>query len=74
MIAVVDEDYLYLLEFVDRRGLEKEIETLRKRLKIAIIPGHTRVTDQIGQELAAYFNGTSLNFTTPCLFLGSSLR
>ena len=43
MIAIVDEKFLYLLEFTDRRGLEKEIERLRKRMRASIIPGKTKV-------------------------------
>jgi len=31
MIAIADENGLYLLEFVDRRGLEREVECLRKK-------------------------------------------
>ncbi|ABV76460.1 hypothetical protein A1G_04800 [Rickettsia rickettsii str. 'Sheila Smith'] len=29
MLAISDEKLLYLLEFVDRRGLERELERLR---------------------------------------------
>lgn len=39
MIAIADDDGLYLLEFVDRRGLEKEIENMRIKLSAANIPG-----------------------------------
>lgn len=74
IITIVDEQYLYLLEFVDRRGLEKEIERLRSRLKIGIIPGRTLITAQIEQELTAYFNGTSFVFNTPCFLLGSDFQ
>ena len=42
MIAIADEEALYLLEFVDRRGLEREVERLRQKTKSAIIPGHTQ--------------------------------
>jgi AraC family transcriptional regulator of adaptative response/methylated-DNA-[protein]-cysteine methyltransferase len=41
MIVIADETGLYLLEFVDRRGLEREVERLRLRTKAAIIPGTT---------------------------------
>ena len=74
MVAIVDESYLYLLEFVDRRGLEKEIEGLRKRLKIGIIPGETRITQQIKQELSDYFSGSNLSFKTPCYLIGSEFQ
>ena len=74
MIAIVDENYLYLLEFVDRRGLEKEIERLRRRLKVGIIPGKTDITKEIKAELSDYFSGRSYIFRTPCYFLGSAFE
>jgi AraC family transcriptional regulator of adaptative response/methylated-DNA-[protein]-cysteine methyltransferase len=74
MVAVTDENYLYLLEFVDRRGLEKEIERLRKCLKTGIIPGRTCITDQIEKELANYFSGINFKFKTPCFLLGSQFQ
>lgn len=74
MIAIVDEKFLYLLEFTDRRGLEKEIERLRKRMRASIIPGKTKVTDQIKDELAHYFEGQSFKFKTPLYLLGSDFQ
>ncbi|MEM9243074.1 MAG: trifunctional transcriptional activator/DNA repair protein Ada/methylated-DNA--[protein]-cysteine S-methyltransferase [Pseudomonadota bacterium] len=74
MLTVVDDDYLYLLEFVGRRGLEREIERLRKRLKIAIIPGETKITAQIKTELNHYFKGDCLTFKTPIYLLGSDFQ
>jgi AraC family transcriptional regulator, regulatory protein of adaptative response / methylated-DNA-[protein]-cysteine methyltransferase len=74
MIAIADESYLYVLEFVDRRGLEKEIECLRKRLKMGIIPGETVITKQITHELSNYFNGSNLLFKTPCFLMGSEFQ
>ena len=44
MLAIGNEDALYLLEFVDRRGLEREIERLRKRTKSSILPGTTQTS------------------------------
>ena len=60
MTAVADERALYLLEFVDRRGLEREIERLRHRHKAGIAPGRTAPIAQIEAELAAYFAGRSM--------------
>jgi AraC family transcriptional regulator of adaptative response/methylated-DNA-[protein]-cysteine methyltransferase len=56
--AVGDEAALHLLEYVDRRGLEREIERLRKRTGAAIVPGRTEPIAQIEAELAAYCAGT----------------
>ncbi len=74
MIAIADEDYLYLLEFVDRRGLEREIEKLRQKLKIAIIPGKTAIIQHIESELSHYFDGKSGVFTTPLYLMGSPFQ
>lgn len=65
MTAIADDEGLYLLEFVDRRGLEKEIESLRKKLKIAIVPGNNQVIEQIKRELEAYYQGNLKSFKTP---------
>jgi len=71
MIAISDEDALYLLEFVDRRGLEREVERLRQRTKSAIIPGSTNPIKSIEKELSQYFDGKLKKFNTPLFFLGS---
>lgn len=55
MIAIADEKSLYLLEFVDRRGLEREVERLRNRKKAAIIPGRSQPIEMIEKELEQYF-------------------
>ncbi len=65
MIAIANEDALYLLEFVDRRGLEREIERLRVKTKSAIIPGVTQAISSIESELKQYFVGALRQFKTP---------
>lgn len=74
MLAVSDEEALYLLEFVDRRGLEREVERLRNKTKSAIIPGSTPAIISIEKELKAYFDGHLQKFTTPFHLLGSPFQ
>lgn len=74
MIAIANEEALYLLEFVDRRGLEREVERLRKKIKSAIIPGYTQPIRSIENELKLYFEGTLIEFNTPLCFLGSPFQ
>jgi AraC family transcriptional regulator, regulatory protein of adaptative response / methylated-DNA-[protein]-cysteine methyltransferase len=62
MMAIGVEHALHLLEFVDRRGLEREVERLRKRTRSAIISGITEPIQSIERELTQYFEGT---LTTP---------
>ncbi|BAW82974.1 predicted methylated DNA-protein cysteine methyltransferase [Rickettsia japonica] len=74
MLAISDEKLLYLLEFVDRRGLEREIERLRIKTESAIIPGSTEPILMIEEDLQLYFNGTLQKFNTPIWFLGSPFQ
>ncbi|MBW3110560.1 trifunctional transcriptional activator/DNA repair protein Ada/methylated-DNA--[protein]-cysteine S-methyltransferase [Bacillus sp. MCCB 382] len=74
MIGVSDEKALYLLEFVDRRGLEREVERLREKSKAAIIPGTTEPLQLIEEELNAYFNGDLSEFKTPFFIQGSPFQ
>ncbi|GIO86196.1 6-O-methylguanine DNA methyltransferase [Paenibacillus faecis] len=74
MVAIADEQALYLLEFVDRRGLEREIERLRKRTKAAIIPGSTPPIESVERELTDYFAGRLTEFKTPVNLLGSPFQ
>ncbi|PLR85583.1 bifunctional transcriptional activator/DNA repair enzyme protein Ada [Bacillus canaveralius] len=74
MIAIADEESLYLLEFVDRRGLEREVERLRQKTKSAIIPGQTEPIQSIKSELDQYFDGKLTEFKTPLFFLGSPFQ
>jgi len=74
MIAIGDEKALYLLEFVDRRGLEREVERLRQCTKSAILPGITEPIRSIKRELNLYFEGKLKEFKTPICFLGSPFQ
>lgn len=72
ILVLTDDRALHLLEFTDRRGLEREIERQRKRF--AITPGRTSITDQIEAELADYFAGTLQQFQTPIEFGGTPFQ
>ncbi len=74
MIAIADDTGLYLLEFADRRGLEREIERLRKRIKAAITPGDTPILKKIKTELIDYFSGKKSHFDTPLICMGSPFQ
>lgn len=73
MLAIADEKALYLLEFVERRGLEREIERLRAK-KAIIIPGCTEPITLVESELQAYFAGKLKTFTTPLYLIGNPFQ
>ena len=74
MMIVADEKLIYVLEFIDRRGLEREIERLRLRTKSAIIPGQTEASRALEVELRLYFDGKLAEFQTPLFLLGSDFQ
>lgn len=74
MVAIANDDALHLLEFVNRRGLEREIERLRTKRNAVIIPGRTAITELVESELSDYFSGKLREFKTPVCFLGSDFQ
>ncbi len=74
MITIADDEGLYLLEFFDRRGLEREVERLMLKTKSAIIPGITDPIKSIIRELQSYFDGALMEFKTPLHLLGSPFQ
>jgi AraC family transcriptional regulator of adaptative response/methylated-DNA-[protein]-cysteine methyltransferase len=71
MIALADESGLHLLEFVDRRGLEREILQLRKRTGSYIVPGSNSHLSKIGDELRSYFDGKRREFSVTLVVAGT---
>lgn len=74
MLVISDEHELYLLEFVEKRGLEREIENLRLKTKSTIIQGRTKPINYIEIELKEYFEGTLKEFKTPIHLLGTDFQ
>lgn len=54
-----------LAEFTDRRMLETNFQTLRKRLKAVILPGGHPYLDDLQQQLTEYFDGSRTTFDLP---------
>lgn len=74
MLALAKDDGIHLLEFVDRRGLEREILSLRKRFDCHVVPGEHPHLDGIGSDLENYFAGRSFTFATPVQFTGTPFQ
>ena len=74
VLALANDEGLYLLEFVDRRGLERELRTLRERFAHQVVPGEHKYLKQIGSELEAYFSGRALHFATPLKLEGTPFQ
>lgn len=75
MLALADGQGLRLLEFVDRRGLEKEIERLRGRLRCAVVPGTNATLDAVETQLRRYFADEGrMVFDVPLAPVGSAFQ
>ena len=65
MIAGATDAGVVLLEFTDRRMLEQQLATLRRRLRAALAPAPHRHLETLQRELAEYFAGARRSFTVP---------
>jgi AraC family transcriptional regulator of adaptative response/methylated-DNA-[protein]-cysteine methyltransferase len=74
MLALADDKGLRLLEFADRRGLERELAGLRRRLKCAVVPGTNATLEETRVQLSRYFSGESLVFDLPLAPVGSEFQ
>lgn len=71
MVAVCDKSNLHLLEFVERKALPTELKKLKKSAKDDIGTGRFEPTEQIEEELTAFFDAKSDRFEVPLAMHGS---
>jgi AraC family transcriptional regulator of adaptative response/methylated-DNA-[protein]-cysteine methyltransferase len=74
LLAAANSEGLCLLEFTDRRMMEAQLATVRKRFSSAIIPGENRHTEILKEELERYFAGTLEQFSLPLIYPGTEFQ
>lgn len=74
MIAAATSQGVCLLEFTDRRMLEAQFQTLRRRFSAAIVPGENNHIEQLRSELQEYFDGRRRTFSTSVVYPGSPFQ
>lgn len=74
LITGATEEGVCLLEFADRRALERQLTTLRKRLDRAIVPGTNEHLEKLKDELTRYFAGGLTEFTVPLVCPGTPFQ
>jgi AraC family transcriptional regulator, regulatory protein of adaptative response / methylated-DNA-[protein]-cysteine methyltransferase len=62
------------LEYTDRRMLEHNLQTMRRRFGCAIVPGRHALLDCLRQELDEYFRGERQEFTVPLAARGTPFQ
>ena len=74
MLAIANEQALYLLEFSDCNKLEHKIKQLKLYTQAVITSGRTQPLELIKHELDLYFTNRLREFTTPVCFIGSPFQ
>jgi AraC family transcriptional regulator of adaptative response/methylated-DNA-[protein]-cysteine methyltransferase len=74
MLAAATDDGICLLEFVDRRMLETEIESLSRLLKAKFVPGSSKHFDRLNVQLEEYFSGNRKEFDVPLVLPGTPFQ
>ena len=74
LIAGATEEGVCLLEFTDRRKLEAQLQTLRRRFKVHIVPGENAHLQQLKRELVDYFAGRLQQFRVPLIYPGTPFQ
>lgn len=74
MIAVADQDHLYLLEFVDRRMMATQMRVLQQRYGCSFAPGTNDVLRQTEAQLSCYFSGSLNVFDLPISHKGTEFQ
>ena len=74
MLAICTDTGVRLLEFLERRGLERELQNLGPKLGCTILPGENDIAKRLHGELDEYFEGTRRDFTVPLEPVGTPFQ
>ncbi|WP_227429497.1 methylated-DNA--[protein]-cysteine S-methyltransferase [Psychrobacter sp. I-STPA6b] len=74
MCLIADEQFLFLLEFVDRKNAGKQLQDLLKRLNATLKTGENSITIKTKKQLQQYFAGTLQHFDIPIKLLGTDFQ
>jgi AraC family transcriptional regulator of adaptative response/methylated-DNA-[protein]-cysteine methyltransferase len=65
---------LCLLEFTDRKMLETQISSLKKRLNAKMVTGQHPMIDEVSKQLIEYFEGNRKKFDLPLVVPGTDFQ
>jgi AraC family transcriptional regulator of adaptative response/methylated-DNA-[protein]-cysteine methyltransferase len=74
MLTGATAEGICLLEFVDRRMIETQLEHLRTLFRAALVPGSSPHFDTMSDELRRYFDGRLRRFETPLDMRGTPFQ
>lgn len=73
MVGVTNEG-LCLLEFTDRKMIETQLETLKKRMGSEMVTGKHSVIEMVDLQLREYFDGKRKTFEIPLVVPGTDFQ
>jgi len=74
MFACAVEEGICLLEFTDRKNIEKQFLSLSKALNSEIVQGENKHFKQLEDELKEYFEGKRQQFEVPLYITGTEFQ
>ena len=74
LVAGTTEESVCLLEFSDRRMLEAQLQTLRRRFRATLAPGSNNILGALQQQLTEYFSGARMQFSLPLKYPGTPFQ
>ncbi|MBN2433575.1 MAG: bifunctional transcriptional activator/DNA repair protein Ada [Acidobacteria bacterium] len=74
MLAGATTDGVCLLEFMDRRMLETQLNRLSRRLQARWVPGDNRHLSELHVQLNEYFTGKRTMFDFPLVLAGTTFQ
>ena len=74
MIAAASQSHLFLLEFIDRRMLQTQIDRLHRLFDVHFVPGECELLTKVQNQLADYFARRRQTFDLPLSLRGTSFQ
>jgi AraC family transcriptional regulator of adaptative response/methylated-DNA-[protein]-cysteine methyltransferase len=74
LVAGANDQGIVILEYTDRRMLEHNLKSMRRRFDCGIVPGQHPLLEQLRRQLAEYFQGERKDFTLPLASRGTPFQ
>jgi AraC family transcriptional regulator of adaptative response/methylated-DNA-[protein]-cysteine methyltransferase len=74
LVAGATDEAVVMLEFPDRRMIEAQLDTLRRRFARPLVPGRNPLLERLHTQLGEYFAGERRAFDLPLAYPGSPFQ